>query len=191
MRGMASSMTVRDTHRSRLYGAEDQVGRMLDRASKSAYGAGATVEFHGSRLTLPVERRFADVASVQRYVDSVLAMGPVRKRWGVVPALTVRERTGQRAAHYEPPGVIAIPARERWALRELVVCHEIAHHITEHSTPSRDRARHGPPFPDVYASLVGMAIGPEVELLLRSAMSESGVTVGDAAGDAVRVGNAG
>lgn len=169
---------ARDIGRARLYAAEDQIARMLDRASGRSAGGGSTVEFHGSRLTLPVERRFADVASVQRFVDAVLSLASVRARWGVLPPVTVRERAGQRAAHYEPPGGIAVPARERWALRELVVCHEIAHHVADHTAQRAgggDRARHGPPFPDCYAALVGHVIGPEVELLLRGAFHQSGV----------------
>lgn len=164
---------------------------MLDRSARS--GAGGAVEFHGSRLTLPVERRFADVPSVQRYVTAVLTLPPVRERWGTVAPVKVRERAGQRAAHYEPPGVIAVPARDRWALRELVVCHELAHHIVEHSaTPVGGEAlsaRHGPPFPDTYATLVGLVIGPEVELLLRAAFHDSGVATASSTRATPRVGS--
>lgn len=165
---------VRDSYRGRVYAVEDQLARMMDRAG----GSPASVEFLGSRLTLPVERRFGDVPSVQRYVDAVLAAPAVVDRWPGAPGVRVRRRRGVAAAHYEPPGVIALPTTASWALRELVVCHEVAHHLTlaEHGTRVD---RHGPEFTDVMAELSSYTLGPEVGFVLRAGYAEAGVpTVG-------------
>lgn len=162
-----------DAQRSRLYAVEDLVARILDRAAEHP-----VVEVAGSHLTLPVERRFGDIAAVQRYVDAVLALGWVRDRWprAALPVI-VRERRGAARAHYQWAGsVLAVPTPEnggRWALREMVVLHELAHHLGPADEPG-----HGPAFAGRMLGLVEEIIGPEVALLLRVTFSDAGVTVG-------------
>ncbi|BBU24910.1 hypothetical protein MYXE_47000 [Mycobacterium xenopi] len=51
---------------------------LFDRAAE--HGSQA-VEFFGTQLTLPPEGRFGSVAAVQRYVDEVLALPSVQRRW--------------------------------------------------------------------------------------------------------------
>ncbi len=136
------------------------------------------VEVAGSHLTLPPERKFASLESVQSYVDAVLALDWVRDRWprAARPAV-VRARAGHSKAHYEPlPAVIAIPLHRRgqaWALRELVLLHEISHHLAD------DReSGHGPEFSGRMVDLVGGIVGQEAAFLLRVTMLEGGVRVG-------------
>lgn len=168
-------MSDRDQQRSRVYAAESLVCRIYDRAGR----AGTTVDLHGSTITLPIERRFASVDSMQRYVDLVLALEWVRSTWperaGV--AVTVRARRGQAKAHYErATATIAVPPYERnraWAMRELVLLHEIAHHLTPDNVVA-----HGPEFTECHLKLVTEIVGPEAGLLLRTAMYESGVRIG-------------
>ncbi len=165
----------RDTGRSLVYAVEDQVARALDRAAAGA----PTTQFYGSALTMPTERRFADLASVRRWVHAVLALPVVTARWPGTPACDVRARRGSRAAHYEAPGTIAVPVDGRWAMRELVLCHELAHHLVlhEHSGhrhPGHEHTPgHGPAFREAYAELVTMVIGPEVALLLRAGFDQA------------------
>lgn len=173
-------MSGRDLQRSRVYQAESLVRRVLDRADAGS----PTVQLHGSTLTMPIERRFASVESMQRYVDLVLRLNWVRTAWpgrAGVP-VTVRERRGQTSAHYErATATIAIPPHEHnraWAMRELVLLHEVAHHLA----PSRIAPSHGPEFVDRFTTLVTEIVGPEAGLLLRSAMHDCGVRVGVAAG---------
>ena len=164
---------ARDTHRSAVYSVEDALGRQLER--------GGRVEFFGSTLTLPVERRFADVASMQRYVDAVLAtVGPD------LPPVTVRERASASKAHYEHPrpdrfAIIAVPLQlidgRRWAARESVLLHEIAHHVTHHDPGAQAEAAHGPAFCAHLISLHARIIGPESALLLRAALDSAGIPV--------------
>jgi putative metallohydrolase (TIGR04338 family) len=57
----------------------------------------------------------------------------------------------------------------RWALREIVVLHEMAHHY------AGNRAAHGPIFADTFITLVGLVMGPEIGLLARIIYSQNDV----------------
>ena len=165
---------TRDAHRSAVYAAEDQLGHLLAR--------GGTIDFFGSSLALPIERRFADLASVQRYADAVLGLPWVTRAFPRATPLRVRERAGGGRAHYESEtGVIAIPlagpAGTRWAARETVVLHEVAHHLVAMSAAAQPA--HGPVFCGTLLYLVGGVIGPEAALVLRASFDGAGVPVTD------------
>ncbi len=168
-----TSSTPRDQHRGAVYAAEDALARALER--------GGSVEFFGSTLTLPIERCFADVASIQDYVDRVLFVIDPH----LLPII-VRERSGATKAHYEYPrderaGVIAIPlmlqGSRRWAARESVVLHEIAHHVTHHDPIGRSEAAHGATFCGHLIALHERVIGPESALMLRAAFDAAGIPI--------------
>jgi putative metallohydrolase (TIGR04338 family) len=165
--------TARDTHRSAVYSAEDALARQLDR--------GGTIDFFGSTLTLPIERRFADVPSIQRYVDRVVVIVAQG-----LPPVRVRERAGLTKAHYEAQrgdraAVIAVPLAlvdgRRWAARESVVIHEIAHHVAHHDVAAANEPAHGPVFCGHLLALHERVIGPESALLLRASLASAGVPV--------------
>ncbi|WP_280397169.1 TIGR04338 family metallohydrolase [Nocardia carnea] len=169
---------VRDSQRGKVYDAEQLVRAVFDRAAE--FGQ-RTVEIHGSRLTLPLERKFASVESVQEYCDRVLHLNWVAAKWERAAApIRVRARAGTVAAHYESGrDVLAVPVHGRtsarggapWALRELVLLHEIAHHLE----PRPDAvAAHGPEFCGRYVDLVEGVIGPEAALLLRTSLHDCG-----------------
>ena len=165
---------TRDSHRSAVYAAEDQLGRLLAR--------GGTVDFFGSSLTLPVERRFADIASVERYVGAVLDLPSIRARWPHISPVRVRERAGAKRAHYEhAQAVIAIPlagsVEQRWAARETVVLHEVAHHLVAQAP--LDEPAHGPAFCGTLLFVLSVVIGPEPATVLRAAFDGAGVPVTD------------
>lgn len=159
----------RDEQRARVYAAEQFVRTLFDRVHEHGNG---TVEFFGANITLPPEARFASVDSVRRYVDDVLALPSVRERWAAEP-LAVRARRGVTAAHYEFDGTvatIAVPERQTtWALRELVVLHEIAHHLC------RCEPAHGPEFAATFCELTDAVMGPEVGHVLRVTYAKEGV----------------
>ncbi|MFE3290887.1 TIGR04338 family metallohydrolase [Rhodococcus sp. NPDC059234] len=170
-------MSARDAQRSRVYEAESVVRRIFDRADA---GTGRQLELFGSRITLPTERKFASAESVQDYADRVLALNWVRVRWPeAATPLNVRVRAGATAAHYEPDSAtLAIPVHRRdaaWALRELVVLHEIAHHL---EPTGADLAPHGPEFVERYLTLVEEILGGETAFVLRTTMAENGVRFG-------------
>ncbi|MEP6560217.1 MAG: TIGR04338 family metallohydrolase, partial [Nakamurella sp.] len=60
-----------------------------------------------------------------------------------------------------------------WALRELVILHELSHHLA----PEIEVA-HGGKFVDRMLALVDGVIGPEAAFLLRVTMADVGVAVG-------------
>lgn len=157
-------MTPRDTQRAKVYAAEEFVRTLFDRAAEHG---NRVVDFFGTQLTLPPEGRFATAAAVQRYVDDVLA------HVGTDRPLTVRARRGATAAHYErgdDGATIAVPdSRTSWALRELVVLHEIAHHLSDAEPP------HGPEFVATFCELADAVMGPEVAHILRVVYANEGV----------------
>jgi len=158
---------MNDTGRSRVYAAEAQVRALFDSADEHGV---RTVHTHGSALELPVERRFASVESLQAYIDAALALNWVRAQWPrAATAVRVRARRGQGGAHYEArPPVIAVPLHA-WALRELVVLHELAHHLVWGTDDG-----HGPVYVTCYTELVSEIVGPEAGFVLRTALHEAG-----------------
>ncbi|AZI56982.1 TIGR04338 family metallohydrolase [Nakamurella antarctica] len=136
------------------------------------------LQIAGSTITIPVERKFASVDNVQIYCDAFLALRWVRETWprAQVPVV-VRRRSGQQAAHYErAAATIAVPGHvnaSAWAMRELVVLHELAHHLA----PAGEQT-HGPEFVGRLVHIVGEIIGPEAQLMLRVTMSDMGARVG-------------
>jgi putative metallohydrolase (TIGR04338 family) len=160
-----------DRQRARVYEAEGVLARMIDRRDDFPLA-----EAFGSRVAVPDDRKFGDIESVQRYVDAVLTLGWVRAaapQAAAVP-VRVRARAGAARAEYEfATHTIAVPPHRvggRWAMRELVVLHELAHHLA-------GEAGHGPVFVARLVHLVEELIGPEAGFLLRSALLEAGVQV--------------
>lgn len=167
---------TRDSKRSAFYAAERMIFRMMDRPGGGAH----TVELAGATLTVPAEARFASVDSVQRYVDRVLALEGVVERFGrATIALSVRSRRSESAAHYNSARAeIAIPATDenRWAMRELVVLHEVAHHLDVAIHAEPPGAVHGPGFVHTLIDLVGLVLGPEIALVYRVMLGDAGLT---------------
>lgn len=141
---------------------------------RSALANGGPVHAFGSVVTLPEERKFGDLAGVQRYVDLVWKVSYN----GPLLAPKVRERRGSKHAHYERmKHVIAVPdhvgTQHSWAMRELVVLHELAHAMT-----NMELADHGPAFCGTFVTLVREWIGQEAGWLLMAELSERGVQIG-------------
>lgn len=156
-------MSARDSQRAKVYAAEEFVRMLFDHAAQ--HGS-RSVDFFGTQLTLPTEARFGSLQSVRRYIDDVLALPPVRARWPDAGPLAVRARRAATAAHYEHrdgAGVIAVPeGRADWAMRELVILHEVAHHLCHDSAPPHGRA-----FVATMCDLAGLVMGPEAGYVLR------------------------
>lgn len=165
-------MSTRDSQRSRVYAAEEFVRTLFDRAAQHN---SRSIEFFGESITLPAEARFGSLASVQRYVDQVLALPAVADIRAVPGPIAVRSRRSATAAHYEnagAAGVIAVADRlsADWALRELVVLHEIAHHLCGTDGPA-----HGPRFTATFCALAAAVMGPEAGHVLRVVYAKHGV----------------
>ena len=161
----------RDAQRSKVYAAEEFVRTLFDRAAE--HGSNS-VDFFGTQLTLPPEARFGSLDAVQRYVDDVLNLPAVQREWGGAAPLRVRARRAATAAHYENrdgTGVIAVPDRRDadWAMRELVVLHEIAHHLCD------VQPAHGSQYVTTLCTLAELVMGPEVGHVLRVVYAKEGV----------------
>ncbi|MCX8526981.1 MAG: TIGR04338 family metallohydrolase, partial [Candidatus Nanopelagicales bacterium] len=162
----APSPRERDSLRSAIYEAEDRWSALLDH--------GGVLDFFGSRLTLPVQRRFGSVETMQMYADWVLAHPDVVAAYGAQPGVTVRARAGQARAHYEPQtATIAIPMDARWAAREAVVLHELAHHVAVHDTD----AWHSTSYAAAMLVMTHAVLGPEATLVLRAGYEDAGISV--------------
>ena len=143
---------------TRVYAAEDTLLFML--------ANGGTVRFMGSSLTLPIERRFGDLDGVRRYLREVR-----RRPWGhpQTPEPGVRIRKGGTKAHWAN-GVIALPdgiGAHGWAMREVVVLHEYAHHVAWYGFQSTG---HGRTFQSIYLDLLENALGPEAAFIVRASL---------------------
>lgn len=169
----------RDHQRGALYDAERRLRRVLDRAHEYPMA-----EVAGSRIVIPVERKFADLASMQTYVDLVLA-----RPWPEFPRMNIShvavvpkpEYTEQNHAVYTG-GAILVPllavnpaTGTRWAMRELVVLHELAHHAMFVHRPGA--AHHGAEFAGAFRTLVAGMMGPEAGLLFDVIFRDGGVRV--------------
>lgn len=162
-----------DSARARFYAAAHLLLSLFDRSALAP-----TVVLAGSTVTLPVERHFGDIDAVQGYVEKVLALNWVRRDWPrALTRVTVRARRGVRAAHYEHHGaVMAIPPAAGgtgWALRELVVLHELAHHLTGTAEPA-----HGAAFTRSYLALLDGIVGPEAAFLMTVLLADQGLRPG-------------
>ena len=153
---------------SAVYAAEDQWSAVLDR--------GGVVDFFGSRLDVPAQRRFADLASVRAYVAGVLALPGVVGAYPDAGPVMVRERRGQGRAHYETAtATIALPTASLWAGREAVVLHELAHHLACSAVDPGEAGWHGAPFRDAMLLLAAEVLGEPAALLLRAGYDAAGV----------------
>lgn len=164
----------RDTDKSKAHEAEFVLRDILCRTG--------TVEMFGTEIAIPDEKKFAQIADVQRYVDILLQMPAVQALnlfSDDVKPIRVRSRKGDYFAHYHRRGggEIAVPPHEpgvgsSWAMREIVVLHEVAHHLT---SGYQHVAAHGPEFRSVFAELLEIAIAPEARFLYQVACWDRGL----------------
>lgn len=181
----SARMKVSDRHRQHLYAAEDQFGAVLNR--------GGRIDFFGSTLDVPVQKRFGDLESVERYIEGVFASVRQSPPLQGITTPQVRERKGHTKAHYESVSrTIAVPlsgARSQWALRESVILHECAHHLAGFVAQGQMQAPHGPEFAACMLYLVRTVLGEQAELLLRTGYHEAGISsasIGAISGEGVR-----
>lgn len=177
-----------DRQRQRVYDAEQRVCDQLDFAAR---GASAAVVY-GSTVTVSGDLRFGSLETAQAWLDHLRGRRWFADRWPAAAAapLALRPRRGQRGAHYEPHrsgGAIAVPVpagTTGWAMREIVLAHELAHHVvaSDHGGAGRGGPAgalepHGAVFTAVMLELVGEVLGPETRLLLSAAYHDGAVAV--------------
>lgn len=122
-----------DRSRGAVYVAEDRVAAAMD-------GPFRVVQLDGVRLQLPAAVRFGTLEAMQRYADAVLGHSATTSRYPGRGGLRVVPKRGFRSATYSN-GVVHVPIadrRGRWALRDTVLLHEIAHHLAPGDGHGRD-----------------------------------------------------
>ena len=161
--------------RSIVHSAELELRKILDLAFMSE--TEVIYEAYGSMFTIPLERKFADVESMQRYVDQLLALDWVKEKWperSATPIVVKAKRGGNRlqASQEMKRGVsqILIPphldgGRNSWAMRETALLHEIAHHFSKNG--------HGEDFVATLIDFLSRLIGPYVGLLFQIEVSKA------------------
>jgi len=164
---------MRDNDKTKVYEAEF--------ATRDLSTYGGTVELHGNRMTLPIERKFASLDSIQTYVDAVLNLNWVRAAWPESGGVRVVKRKGIAYATYRHA------TREMrindthdgmWALREIVVLHELSHHLMFATHGFNDKLQsHGVEFRAIFLAMVEELIGPEIAWILRMQYMERGLSV--------------
>lgn len=152
-----------DADRSAVYAAEDQWSAVLDR--------GGVIDFFGSTLDLPCQRKFGALEHMQQYVSAItpeqLTTQPI----------TVRARKGPTRAHFDPiKNEIAIPMDVTWAARESVLLHEVAHALTYGNHAD---LTHGRKYRITMLALVREHLSPQAELVLAAGYAAQGLTQGD------------
>lgn len=153
-------------HAKPYYDAEFEIRFMLEHAYEAR-----TVHAYGSTVVLPDERKFGRVENVNEYLWKVAELLDLGE-----PPLAVYKQ-GRKDAHYNAlQRTIHLPphlgSHHSWAMREIVVLHEYAHHLSR-----EERESHGPIFCGAFVFLVEHCIGPEVAFLLRCAFAERGCAV--------------
>lgn len=131
-----------------------------------------SVNVCGREVAIPVERNFASIESIQTYVDKVLALNWIRDMYPHAqrPLKVVKKPKGRNVATCGG-GIMYVPinSENRWALREQVILHEMAHHLTPGCS-------HGGPFRDCLAWLLEEIVAPEVGWLMRTLFWDRGLT---------------
>lgn len=154
-------MSVNETPRA--YAAECELREQLETPA---------VTLHGCTVTVPVERRFAELADVQRYVDLVLALNWVRARYPRAAESITVERSKKINIADCGSGVMRVnPDHSRWAMRETVILHEVAHHLAPLGSA------HDVEFRTTYLHLLEELVGPEAAFLMRSNYTDQGLKV--------------
>lgn len=160
-----------DPDRSAVYAAEDQVAAWLDTLGPER----TTLTVDGHTFAPETEPRFTDPDTAARYVAQVLTHlrdGGRDYRGRERQAVAVRPRRGHRAATYDfASATIAVPpfaTGGRWALRGLVLLHELAHHL--HGEPG-----HGAAWRATLLRLLEDVGSPVIAELLQHAYAEQGL----------------
>lgn len=154
-------MTTIATHR--VYASELHLRQVLDIADETEE---RTYDFYGYSMQLPETRKFWTLESVAAYYQRVCSLAQVQRNWPGIEAPAVRPRKGGSVAHYEQltQTVAIYIANRAAAIPELLVLHELAHHL-EHDG-------HGPLFRGAFIFLVQEAIGPELAMILAAGYVE-------------------
>ena len=176
-----------DRDRRTTYAAEDMVTAWLDAVSPETGQVQVTVRrdgrTHQVSYTPEPEPRFTRPPDVTRFVDAVLArLQDQARQYGShyrgreKQPIRVVAHSGWKKASYRD-GMIFLPQRERggsWALRGLVVLHEVAHHLNTGVDGTIIDA-HGEGFRTTFVQLLEDLGWVQTSAMLREAYAQTGL----------------
>jgi putative metallohydrolase (TIGR04338 family) len=122
---------------------------------------------YGAEGAIPTGKRFPDVASMQAYVDKLLASAWARRRWGN-RSVTVKPGFG----HTRATGGYGDMHMPVWSRTESIVLHELAHNL------AGGDAWHDAKFVRVLLELVAHVFGADAGKAFRAACRTQRVRVG-------------
>lgn len=123
-------------------------------------------KLYRAERAVPHPAEFKTMDQCQAFIDQVLRSRWVATRWRKT-LVALPGKGYSRAVAYPDRGTIQLPL---WSRSKLVICHEIAHHLT----PST-YAWHGPEYAGVYLMLVKHVIGDEAYDALRASFKANHV----------------
>lgn len=157
-----------DRLRQKVYNAEFTLRDIFSNSTVTR-----TTNVKGMTLTLPDERRFGALETVQAYADAVIDM--VNHKYPAKRVAVVEGRKSLRRKAYWDWKQIVLPQREvtSWAWREIVVLHEIAHHLTP-------GAGHNEEFCGAFIYLLSEVMGPEAGWLMTILLADNQIEIKEA-----------
>lgn len=164
-----------DIQKQNVYDAEHAYIIYMDMAADSDSGM-VQAKIAGSTMTVSMDRKFSDLEAVQRYVDTLTSSAYVMSKFPSLAGvnIVVDPRLSSRSYYQSIGHKITLAGAKksgRWAMREFVVLHELAHAAT------RNIGGHGPEFVAAFVELVECAISPEVAYALKMSMYEAGCKI--------------
>jgi len=157
--------------KEKIYQVEFALRDILDVANEGD----RTYRIAGMELTMPVEYKFGELDHIQKYANAVIRdyNGRHGTRHKKVRVVEGRKSLHRKAYYTHSMARITLPQRDRgsWAWRQVVVLHEIAHHLAScHG--------HGVEFARVMLDLLENYVGPQAGLVYMILLDKEGITIG-------------
>lgn len=157
--------------KEKIYQVEFALRDILDVCSE---GDG-TYTIQGMKLTMPIEYKFGSLDTIKTYANAVV--DDYNRRHGTdhgyAEVVEGSKSLHRRAYYRHGMARITIPQRDRgsWAWRQVVILHEIAHHLA--FIPG-----HGVEFAEIMEDLLRECVGPEAGLVYRILLDQEGIQLG-------------
>ena len=171
----------------RLYNAENQLVTTLQLAAQEK--SPTVIIPHLGEMNTPVIRDFANdlrvggrlglIGVLRHYVADIARSETIIDQFGTDTHhglnFVIHPTLMRRATYTYEDMTITLPgANIAWALSELVILHEVAHHLTHLAAPASCEDAHGAKFIDTYLTLLGEVISPEMKLMQTVIFHEHG-----------------
>ena len=155
-----------------VYKAENYIRFLADEARKQDNGL-VSAQILGSTFNIPMDRTFGDIESVRRYANIVIQR--MSHKYPRMAGVKISQQARMKAKSYYRPSTHEIVLAgnvgadlNRWAMRELVVLHELAHA----AAPVGES--HGAKFTAIFSELLEEMLDNNMGIIARMAYHEAG-----------------